>query len=78
MRRPWIKIEVSTPDKPEVCAIATQIKISEDSVMGKLVRLWSWIEINRVDPDDLGVTREFLDKMASKKGFAAAMEKPNG
>ena len=74
MRRPWIKIEVSTPDKPEVCAISTRLKISEDAVMGKLVRLWSWLEINRVNPDDLGVTFEFLDKLASKKGFAAAME----
>ncbi len=74
MRRPWIKIEVSTPDKPEVCAISTRLKISEDAVMGKLVRFWSWLEINRVNPDDLGVTFEFLDKLVSKKGFAAAME----
>ncbi|MEZ5387230.1 MAG: hypothetical protein R3F13_17105 [Prosthecobacter sp.] len=74
MRRPWIKIEVSTPDKPEVCAISTRLKISEDTVMGKLVRFWSWLEINRVNPNDLGVTFEFIDKLVSKKGFAAAME----
>ena len=74
MRRPWIKIEVSTPDKPEVCAISTRLKISEDAVMGKLVRLWSWLEINRVNSDDLGVTFEFIDKLVSRKGFADAME----
>lgn len=74
MRRPWIKIEVSTPDKPEVCAISTRLKISEDAVMGKLVRFWSWLEINRVNPDDLGVTFEFIDKLVSRKGFATAME----
>lgn len=73
MRRPWIKVEVSTPDKPEVCAIATRLKTSEDAVVGKLIRLWGWMELNRVNPDDLGVTPEFLDKLVSKKGFSAAM-----
>lgn len=73
MRRPWIKIETATPDKPEICAIATTLRMDADAVLGKLVRLWSWIEVNRVKPDDLGVTKEFLDKLVGRKGFAAAM-----
>lgn len=73
MRRPWIKIETSTPDKPEICSIATHLKLDEDTVMGKLVRLWSWAELNRIDPNDLGVTKEFLDKVVGRKGFAAAL-----
>lgn len=73
MRRPWIKVETATPDKPEICAIATSLRLDEDSVLGKLVRLWSWVEVNRVSANDLGVTKEFLDKLVGRKGFAAAL-----
>lgn len=73
MRRPWIKIETCTPDKPEICSIATQLRMDEDTVMGKLVRLWSWAELNRIQPNDIGVTKEFIDKLVGRKGFAAAL-----
>ncbi len=74
MRRPWIKIETATPDKPEICAIATRLRIDTDSVVGKLVRLWSWAEVNRIDGNDIGVTKEFIDKLVGRKGFAEALE----
>ncbi len=74
MRRPWIKIETATPDKPEICAIATRLRIDTDSVVGKLVRLWSWAEVNRVEGNDIGVTKEFIDKLVGRKGFAEALE----
>lgn len=74
MRRPWIKIETATPDKPEICAIATRLRIDTDSVVGKLIRLWSWAEVNRVDGNDIGVTKEFIDKLVGRKGFAEALE----
>lgn len=74
MRRPWIKIETCTPDKPEICSLSTQLRMDEDTVMGKLVRLWSWAELNRVDPNDLGVTKEFIDRLVGRKGFAVALE----
>ncbi len=73
MRRPWIKIETSTPDKPEICTIATSLRMDPDTVVGKLVRLWSWAELNHVDANDLGVTIGFLDKLVGRKGFATAM-----
>ncbi len=73
MRRPWIKIETCTPDKPEICSLATQLKMDEDTVVGKLVRLWSWAELNRIYPNDIGVTKEFIDKLVGRKGFAAAL-----
>lgn len=73
MRRPWIKIETATPDKPEICAIATSLRMDPDAVLGKLVRLWSWVEVNRVSANDLGVTREFIDKLVGRKGFASAL-----
>lgn len=42
-------------------------------VVGKLVRLWSWAELNRIQPNDIGVTKEFIDKLVGRKGFAAAL-----
>lgn len=74
MRRPWIKIETVTPDKPEICAIATQLRMDADMVVGKLIRLWSWITVNKILGSDLGVTKEFLDKLVGRKGFADALE----
>lgn len=73
MRRPWIKVETSTPDKPEICAVATSLRMDADAVLGKLIRLWSWVEVNRAPANDLGVTKEFIDKLVGRKGFAAAM-----
>lgn len=73
MRRPWIKVETSTPDKPEICFLATALRMDPDTVVGKLVRLWSWMELNRVPANDLGVTKEFLDKLVGRKGFAEAL-----
>ena len=75
MARNWIKIETKTVDKPEVCVVATQLRLDPDAVMGKLVRLWSWAEVNRIDGKGMNVTREFIDKLTGKKGFAAALEK---
>lgn len=54
--------------------MATQLRMDPDMVMGKLVRLWSWAEVNRIKCNDLGVTRAFLDKLVGKKGFASALE----
>jgi hypothetical protein len=73
MRRPWIKIETNTPDKPEICSIATTLRMDADAVLGKLIRLWSWVEVNQPTLNDLGVTKEFIDKLVGRKGFAAAM-----
>lgn len=73
MRRPWIKVETATPDKPEICTIAASLRLSEDAVLGKLVRLWSWVEVNHIPANDLGVTKEFLDKLVGRKGFSSAM-----
>jgi hypothetical protein len=74
MRRPWIKIETATPDKPEICAIATQLRMDADMVVGKLIRLWSWITVNKISGSDLGVTKEFLDKLVGRKGFSDALQ----
>ena len=53
--------------------------------MGKLIRLWSWAELNVSKSNETSVTLEFLDKLVGKKGFSLAMikagwliQRPNG
>ena len=69
----WIKIEHTTPDKPEVVGIAARLKIDQDAVAGKLLRIWIWADQNSVDGNAMGVTESFLDRLTGRRGFAAAM-----
>jgi 5-methylcytosine-specific restriction endonuclease McrA len=69
----WIKIEHTTTDKPEVIKMAAILKIDQDAVTGKLLRLWIWADQNSVDGADVMVTHAFIDRLTDRKGFAAAM-----
>ncbi len=40
----WIKVSVDVRRKPEVKAMARDLGIEPDLVVGKLVRLWSWAD----------------------------------
>jgi hypothetical protein len=40
----WIKVEVITPDKPEIYLISEKLNIDPDMVLGKLIRLWVWTD----------------------------------
>ena len=73
MRRPWIKLEVATPDKPEICTLAQRLRLDADAVVGKLVRFWSWVAQNRVAGGDLGITLDFVDRLVGRRGFGQAM-----
>jgi len=77
MARNWIKIETVTPDKPEICAIATFLKIDPDAALGKLIRLWSWAEVNQINGNNVSVTRDFIDKVVGQQGFADALAHAN-
>lgn len=69
----WIKLEHTTPDKPEVVQIATLLKIDQDAVVGKLLRLWIWADQNSVDGSDMAVTAAFIDRLTNRRGFSAAL-----
>ncbi|MFC4727129.1 hypothetical protein [Coralloluteibacterium thermophilus] len=71
----WIKFDVTTPDKPEVVAIAADLGIDQDAVVGKLLRIWIWADQNSVAGNGLSVTSAFLDRLAFCPGFAGAMRK---
>jgi len=53
--------------------MATVLKIDQDAVTGKLLRIWIWADQNSVDGESLCITHAFIDRLADKKGFANAM-----
>ena len=53
------------------------LKLDQDSVVGKLVRVWVWADQNSVTGNGITVTSAFIDRLTSKKGFAAAMREVN-
>ncbi len=76
----WIKFECSTPDKPEVHAIADQLGIDPDAVVGKLLRVWIWADQQTYEGKTAaansnapGVTLALLDRYAAVAGFGAAL-----
>lgn len=66
-------MEVTTADKPEVAMMAHKLKCEPDLIVGKLFRIWVWANQNSVDGNAVTVTESFLDRIAHRKGFAAAM-----
>lgn len=84
----WIKFETTTPDKPEIFAIAEQLQLDPDAVVGKLMRVWIWADSQTEDGHipvtaasrgqrdicHASVTHKIVDRLVSMPGFAAAME----
>ena len=71
----WIKMRVDLHDDPAVIAMAVELKIDEDAVVGKLHRIWSWADKHTIDGRTNGVTDEWLDRFVACKGCSAAMRK---
>lgn len=73
----WIKVEVITPDKPEIYRLAEILSIDPDSVLGKLIRIWAWADQQTIDGNANGnaasVTKNAIDRIAFLPGFADAL-----
>ena len=70
----WIKIEKSTPDKPEIFEIAEILGIDPDAVLGKLIRVWAWMDSNSANGHIKSVTNVLVDRVSMSQGFADAMK----
>jgi hypothetical protein len=82
MAEHWIKIEKTTPDKPEIFEMADILDVDPDEILGKLIRVWAWMdsqfdEMSANCPEKNGQMSVFrpLDRVAGVKGFADAMKK---
>lgn len=69
----WIKLESSTPNKPEILRMARILKCDRDLVLGKLLRIWAWFDANSVDGRVDGVVSTDVDALVECPGFASAM-----
>ena len=69
----WIKVEIGTPDKPEVWDIAARLNIDPDAVFGKLFRVWSWFDQHSENGNATRVTKMLLDRAVGVTGFCDAM-----
>jgi hypothetical protein len=69
----WIKFDTSTPDKPEVWAIAERLAIDPDAVVGKLLRIWTWFDDHTEKGNAPSVTKALLDRRVGVTGFCDAM-----
>lgn len=73
MAADWIKVDVTTPDKPEVFRIAEATGADPDAVVGKLIRVWVWADQQTTNGNVPSVTRLLLDRLTNVPGFADAL-----
>lgn len=66
----WLKLELATPDKPEVFALASALNLDRDCVVGKLIRVWRWFDQHLENGHAASVTKIVLDEIAGCSGFA--------
>lgn len=69
----WMKIELVTPDKPEVFQIAQILEIEPDAVVGKLVRFWAWFNEQSVDGKEPAGTIFLLNRAVQNDRFCDAL-----
>lgn len=68
----WIKVETTTPDKPEIFQIAEALAIDPDAVFGKLMRVWIWADQHTID-GTAKITFSLIDRVTGFAGFGVAM-----
>lgn len=69
----WIKVEVITPDKPEIFRLSEILGIDPDAVLGKAIRFWVWADQQTIDGNANSVTKNAIDRVAFMNGFADAL-----
>jgi|GEM_PF-2541441 len=71
----WIKLEKNTPDKPEVLEMSAILGIDDpDTIVGKLLRVWSWMDSHIENGHAPSVTNVLIDRMTGVQNFTDAME----
>ena len=70
----WIKFELTTLDKPEVCQIADLADIDPDAVVGKLMRVWGWFDQQTENGNAPSVSKKLLDRLVGVTGFCECMK----
>lgn len=69
----WIKFEKNTSNKAEVFRMADKLNADPDAIVGKLLRVWAWLDDNITQGDSITGTRSLIDRLVNLPGFADAM-----
>lgn len=70
----WLKIDTSTPEKPEVLAITIAMGWDDpDLTVGKLLKVWRWFDQHTVEGNAKNVTAALLDRIIGVTGLSNAM-----
>lgn len=69
----WIKMRTDLAEDPAVIAIALATGVDEDTVVGKLHRLWSWADRQTTTGNASRVSFSWVDRYLRVDGFAKAM-----
>lgn len=70
----WIKMRMDLDEDPKVIAMAQRLRISVDTVIGKLFRLWRWAAKHASDGNvTQPLTTTWLDSYTAQAGFAESL-----
>lgn len=69
----WIKVDRTTPEKPEVLRIARELCVDRDAVFGKVMLVWMWFDANSRNGVVDGAVDADVDALVRQVGFAHAM-----
>ncbi len=69
----WIKVNKGLHHKSEVLQVAEKLAVTEDEVVGICLRFWAWADDETDDGQLPGCTREMVDRIVQRPGFADAM-----
>jgi hypothetical protein len=70
----WIPMRFDLATDPAVIQIAADLKISEDTVVGKLHRFWCWCSQVSQDGHVGSVTNVWVDRYVGHVGFCKALQ----
>jgi hypothetical protein len=71
----WIKLDHTTPDKPEIMQIADELGISPEAAFGHLCRVWIWADQQSLNGHAINVTEKGLARVSGHAGMVTAMRK---
>lgn len=69
----WIKVRVRLVDDPAVLAISTRFGMLPETVVGYLIRAWSWATDQLVDGHASGVTLAHFDRVVGLPNFGESL-----
>jgi hypothetical protein len=70
MASDWIKMRVDLSEVEEVVYLSTLLKMEVFAVIGRLHKLWSWVDKNSLNGNALRVTHTWINDYVACKNFA--------